>query len=215
MKVGSRPMATANATWDIELGPPSRAFLRRLPIMPESLGVDALCVKWAERMDRSSTPVHTRLGARHSSGMAIDFSELGERLRTARHARGVSQEAAAHAIGVSTSAVTRLERKASDKTTVGTVAALAALYRTSLDWLLLGRREPDYPGWHDFIEEQASWPEPEQITDWERDVLGSIEFPGEWLPTSDAYHQMLSGLRVARVRDEARRREPAIQAYGK
>ena len=66
--------------------------------------------------------------------------EIANRLVELRRARGYSQEALAAALGVSRQAVSKWERAESAPDT-DNIIALARLYGTSLDELLLGGRE--------------------------------------------------------------------------
>lgn len=82
-------------------------------------------------------------------GIAIvRIMSLGDRIRRARRARGMSQEALANACGVSRPAVTQWEQNNGTKPDLVNLERLPSILGTSAEWLLTGRGESGLPPPH-------------------------------------------------------------------
>ena len=73
-----------------------------------------------------------------------DVMTIGQRLRTARLARGLSQAQLARAAGLSSQAVNQIERGVHPAPRFTTIAALARVLDVTPSWLV--STDPDAPG---------------------------------------------------------------------
>ena len=81
------------------------------------------------------------MGRARSNGIAPEYAEIGDRLRTARTARGLSLRSLAEQLGVSPSLISQVERGLA-KPSVNTLYAMARVLDISLDELLFVDARP-------------------------------------------------------------------------
>jgi mannose-6-phosphate isomerase-like protein (cupin superfamily)/DNA-binding XRE family transcriptional regulator len=98
-----------------------------------------------ERYASSRTVGGGMVGRGVGSGSAPEYAEVGDRLRVARTARGLSLRALAQRLGVSPSLISQVERGLA-KPSVNTLYAMSRELGVSLDQLLFDGRQPGQVG---------------------------------------------------------------------
>jgi transcriptional regulator with XRE-family HTH domain len=73
---------------------------------------------------------------------AAVYLDIGRRIRTAREAKGMTQEELARFLSVAATTITAIE-KGRRKVTITELQSLASTLNKSLDWLLTGNDAPD------------------------------------------------------------------------